>query len=369
MVFTLVSLVLLLAFIIRIFAPGTNETAFVFQKLQVVQPVLNAIVGFLVTPITVVWGLLVGKWPKLQTVWFPIASAEQIAYTVVIWILKVPHMAESPPGRVLRNANLSTLFPGVIDWRLLLALPLWGKVEAILLRGIIHAEAFQYRQYLRRRDAAMLQSFQEPHVQKAPSSAREDGKDLFFREMMKGLQSEISNFQGTVHLDPLTRLFNRAYFNQRLTQEMMNAKDARKTLALLMIDIDDFKTINERYGQAIGNMVLAQVAQIVSDLLPSQGKAIAGRYGGEEIAILLTDTSIPVAEQMAEAICQSVSQIHLAEAPKVIITVSVGVYTVCFVPTNGSHELTEASFVAKADSQMYIAKRNGKNRVVSASLP
>lgn len=368
-VFTLVPMVLLLAFIIRIFAPGTNETAFVFQKLQMVQPVLDAVAGFLILPITYAWGWLIGVWPKLQTSWFPIASAEQVAYKLVVLILKLPHMAESPPGRVLKNANLNLLFPGILDWRLLLALPIWGKVENILLQAIIHMEAFQYRHYLRRRDAAMMQSFREHNIQEAPSRASKGGKDLLFKGMVKGLQSGISDLQGAMNLDPLTRLLNRTYFNQRLSQEMADAKAMRKTLALLMIDIDDFKALNERYGEAVGNVVLIQVAQLASDILPSQGKAVACRYGGEEVAILLTDTSAAIAEQMAEAICQGVSQIRLAEAPKAIITVSVGVYTVCFVPTNGSHELTEESFVAKADSQMYIAKRSGKNRVVPAVLP
>lgn len=369
MVFTLVPMVLLLAFIIRIFAPGTNETAFVFQKLQVVQPVLDTVVGFLILPVTFAWGWLIHWWPKLQTSWFPMASAEHVAYMVVRLILKLPHMAESPPGRALRNANLNLLFPGVVDWRLLLALPVWGKVEDLLLKAIIHVEAFQYRHYLRRRDAAMMQSFREQNVQQAPSKASAQGKNLLFTEMVKGLQSEISDFQGSMNLDPLTRLLNRSYFNQRLSREMAEAKAVQKTLALLMIDIDDFKTLNERYGEAVGNMVLAQVAQVASDILPSQGKAVACRYGGEEFAVLLTDTSVSMAGQVAEAICQGMSQIRLAEAPKAMVTVSIGVYTVCFVPTNGSHELTEESFVNKADAQMYIAKRSGKNRVVSAALP
>jgi diguanylate cyclase (GGDEF)-like protein len=297
------------------------------------------------------------------------ASAERVADLVVTAFLKLPHVADSPPGRALRNANLNVLFPGIVDWRLLLALPVWGWVESFLLKVVIHAEAFQYRQYIRQRDADMMQSFKGVGETPPPAAVHEPGKELLLQEMFKGLKGGISELQGSMNLDPLTRLLNRAYFNQRLTQEMQNAKAARNHLALLMIDIDDLNALNERYGQAVGNMVLVQAAQIVSQMVPVKGKAIPCRYGGEEIAVILTETSATIAVQMAEAICQQVSQIRLAEAPKTVVTVSIGVYTVCFVPTNGSHDLTEESFIAKADAQMYIAKRSGKNRVVSAVLP
>lgn len=368
-VFSFIPMLLLVAFVIRMFAPGTEQTAFIFQKLQLVQPLLDAVVGVLIYPVTFIWELLVGIMPALRNPWFPIAASDKVMGVLVALVLKIPRIMDVPIGPALRDANLNLLFPGIMDWRLLVVLPLWGTVESLCMQIISKIEAGQYRNYIQQRDAEMLRSFKGVGSEQAPAMSRVTEKEVLFRGMVQGLKGEISNLQGSMSLDPLTRLFSRNHFNQRLGKEMAKARAERKHLGLLMIDIDDFKMLNEKYGQAVGDTALAQVAQVASQMTPTQGSTIACRYGGEEIAVIVTDTSARAVEQLGEAICQEVSKIRLVEAPKAKITVSIGAYTVCFVPTNGSFELTESSFVAKADSQMYIAKRSGKNRVVATVLP
>lgn len=268
-------------------------------------------------------------------------------------------------GAQLRNADYESLFPGVMDWRLLMALPVWGFVESMLLKLLIHVEAFFYRNYLRQRDAALWDSYrtEEPSVQQGGEAS----KPLLFNEMVKAIRSEGGALTGGGK-DPLTGLYNRSAFDRTLENEMRAAKLAHQHLALMMVDMDDFGQLNETYGQGVGDRILAQVAEI-ANMQPSQGKAVAYRFADDEIAVILSDTSVLGAEQVAEWLRREISRLAFEDMPRLQVTASVGLYTACFVPTNGSHELDEAAFITKADGQMYIAKRNGKNRVSSAALP
>ena len=360
-----VALLLSIVFMIRMFAPGNAETAYAFKAIQPLQPFLDTACAFLTLPVTFLLEKLSGVIPATLKSWFPLASASAFFHLLGQWVLKIPRLGETAMGAQLRNADYEFLFPGVMDWRLLMALPVWGFVESVLLKSLIHVEAFFYRSYLRQRDAALWNSYrtEEPAVQ----PGGEVPQPLLFNEMVQGIRSEVGALAGA-NQDPLTGLYNRSAFDRALANEMRAAKLAHQHLALMMLDMDDFAQLNETYGQGMGDRVLAQVAEI-TNLQPSQGKAVAYRFADDEIAVILSDTSVLGAEQVAEWLRREISRLVFDEMLRLQVTASVGLYTACFVPTNGSHELDEAAFIAKADAQMYIAKRNGKNRVSSAALP
>jgi diguanylate cyclase (GGDEF)-like protein len=151
-------------------------------------------------------------------------------------------------------------------------------------------------------------------------------------------------------IDPLTGLENRRvldYLNQKLARQKV------RDLYVLFIDIDDFKRINDTYGHVFGDKVLKAVAQEVLGSVRTYDNVI--RYGGEEILVVLHRVSEKEALEIAHRIRDRIRRLRFEEHPEVKVTVSIG------VAPYGSN-LIET--VKRADSAMYRAKREGKDRVV-----
>ncbi len=157
--------------------------------------------------------------------------------------------------------------------------------------------------------------------------------------------------------DPLTGLYNRRYMEDALDRYLSLATRSGNSTAVLMIDLDNFKLLNDEYGHAKGDAVLRDVAaQLVSGLRPSD---VICRYGGEEFLVILPNCPIDHAATKAEQLrirIESLSDIHQAR-----IAASFGVAA---VPSTA----TAADLVTQADAALFQAKRDGKNRVIAASL-
>jgi diguanylate cyclase (GGDEF)-like protein/PAS domain S-box-containing protein len=159
--------------------------------------------------------------------------------------------------------------------------------------------------------------------------------------------------------DALTGLANRRMFDATLRKEWFRALRDGSPLSLLMIDIDHFKPINDRYGHQAGDAYLAGVAGVISNNVRRAGDMPA-RYGGEEFAIVLPGTAAAGALDTAEAIRRAVMAANfdtiVRDGPP--ITVSVGVASTVPIAGGGAHTLLHS-----ADAALYQAKRNGRNRV------
>lgn len=158
--------------------------------------------------------------------------------------------------------------------------------------------------------------------------------------------------------DALTGLANRRRFDQCLTNEWRRGMRDRKPLSLLLIDADVFKTYNDAYGHLRGDNCLKQIAEAIQDVIARPGDLVA-RFGGEEFAVILPNTSAPGAFQLAQDICAVMRNRQLPHAgnPAGIVTVSTGCATL--VPHLGHHSL---SLIDCADQALYQAKRSGRNR-------
>ena len=155
--------------------------------------------------------------------------------------------------------------------------------------------------------------------------------------------------------DELTGLLNRRAFFARANEARMLALRLRQPIALLMIDIDHFKKLNDRYGHASGDEALVQFARATNDAL--RGHDILGRMGGEEFALALPGTGLDGALQAAERLRQATMEIALLTCGGgYTMTVSIGVVTI-----DANEDLPAA--LARADRALYGAKRNGRNRV------
>ena len=155
--------------------------------------------------------------------------------------------------------------------------------------------------------------------------------------------------------DGLTELFVHSYFQNRLENEMYRAHRYDSSLSLLMIDIDHFKNINDLYGHQEGDKVLKRFSEIL--LNHTRKVDIAARYGGEEFAIILPETDTAGARQVAENLRQAAAgEKFVINGKNVTVTASIGVVT-------WDKKCDRAEFIRKADSFLYKAKSEGRNRV------
>jgi diguanylate cyclase (GGDEF)-like protein len=163
--------------------------------------------------------------------------------------------------------------------------------------------------------------------------------------------------------DGLTGLGNRYQFDAVLEREWRGAVRTGTSLAFLMIDADEFKQYNDRYGHQAGDKVLKSIAGCISGAFGRPGD-LAARYGGEEFAVFLPDTDAPGAFQIAETIRRAVLALNIAHAgsPHRVVTVSVGVGRT--TPTGST---APSALVKAADSALYEAKNKGRNRTEPAA--
>jgi diguanylate cyclase (GGDEF)-like protein len=158
--------------------------------------------------------------------------------------------------------------------------------------------------------------------------------------------------------DGLTKLHNHRYFQDHLTREIKRVSRTQSPLSLILLDIDDFKMLNDTYGHAAGDEVLVSLAAIMND--SARESDLIARYGGEEFVILMPNTDLAGAVHLAEKIRMAVetTRLIIGDTMKPVdVTISLGVALF-----NGHRR----EFFADADKALYRAKAAGKNCVIIA---
>jgi diguanylate cyclase len=178
------------------------------------------------------------------------------------------------------------------------------------------------------------------------------------------LQFSLEMVRSESQIDPLTQLYNRKYFDERLAHAIDEAHATDEALSLLITDIDHFKAFNDNFGHLTGDQVLRLVAMSVKQNV--KGQDTAARYGGEEFAIVLPNTVLRSALTVADHIRRAVMTKELMKRSTGEhlgrVTVSIGVATL----HKGE---TAQSLIERADACLYTAKRHGRNRVVCETDP
>ena len=176
-----------------------------------------------------------------------------------------------------------------------------------------------------------------------------------------GLSREIAlarmrEFAHGAAVDPVSGSFNRRYFQVRLEEELQRTRRDRLTLALLMIDIDDFKRVNDSFGHLAGDLVIKDVAEILRRSV--RVFDVCARFGGEEFAVLMPASTVESAAKVAGRIRERIENYERPERAlqALKITASVGLAV-------STQEIVASELVARADDALYQAKREGKNRV------
>lgn len=183
----------------------------------------------------------------------------------------------------------------------------------------------------------------------------------------KGIQDDLrianEKLQNLVDIDDLTGLYNMRSVYERLNHEIDRARRYKHSLAVFMMDMDDFKRVNDNHDHLFGSYVLSEVGKMIKANIRSVD--FAARYGGDEFLICLTQTQPVGAIRFADRLRKKIDEHEFVSGPdRIKLSASFG----ASILENGKSLLDAHSLVRLADAKLYEAKANGKNRVVSAMV-
>jgi diguanylate cyclase len=173
------------------------------------------------------------------------------------------------------------------------------------------------------------------------------------------LRHSVEHIQQEAMTDPLTGVKNRKSFDLAVVKQIRRAREMKEPLALIIGDVDHFKTFNDRWGHQTGDQVLRLVAEVMNANV--KGQDLLARYGGEEFAIILPGTTLHNGQMLADRIRRAIESRRLkkrrSDEDLGLITMSMGIA----VLADGD---TPETLIERADEALYLAKRSGRNRVV-----
>ena len=201
-------------------------------------------------------------------------------------------------------------------------------------------------------DSADLEAFHSHDVQSLESVA-----DICSNAIQNA--HYVDRVKQLAYLDGLTGIFNRRYFEMRIVEEIERARRFNVGMAVIMVDIDQFKRLNDEFGHLLGDEVLRQVSSIFHQQLRKID--VVCRFGGEEFALLLSQTNPQHAFGVAEKLRRLVETWQFPGVPRPV-TISAG------AANYPDHGTTRDELVKAADAGLYAAKLAGRNRVLLAPL-
>lgn len=163
------------------------------------------------------------------------------------------------------------------------------------------------------------------------------------------------------HIDGLTGLWNRAHFDKRLVEEAAGCARHRRALSLALVDVDHFKSINDTYGHPSGDAVLQGLSRVLQR--ECRQEDVACRYGGEEFALIMPDTSPEDGRSVCERVRTALEQVVWPRHPERLVTVSIGV-----AGTSVALDAEASRWLEAADRNLYAAKKDGRNRTLATEI-
>lgn len=245
-----------------------------------------------------------------------------------------------------REKQHAALFPGVKGLGSIALIPLRhdAALEGVLMFGSVDKTRFR----------AQLATDFLAHLGLVSAVCLENGANR-----ARLLRSGFTDF--------LTGFYNRRYLQARLREELARAQRLGHTLALLMIDVDYFKQINDRFGHLAGDAVLHEVARRIGAEMRSSDTG--ARFGGDEFALLLQEGSVIDAERVAARVLQAVRArpIEVATDVAEVVRLSIGVAAAAPGPAVRDHAALGERLIAAADAALYRAKSQGRDQVAVAA--
>ncbi len=161
--------------------------------------------------------------------------------------------------------------------------------------------------------------------------------------------------------DPLTELANRRDFHAFLNRELRSSVRSQAPIGLVLLDLDNFKTFNDKFGHAAGDQCLIDVASILRDHARRPGD-LAARIGGDEFALVLGHTGLDGVREIAESVLKAVNDLKMFIRDSEQVTASLG-----FMSITPHEQLSESLLIREADKALYLAKSAGRNRIAHVS--
>ncbi|HUH99164.1 MAG TPA: diguanylate cyclase [Anaerolineales bacterium] len=246
------------------------------------------------------------------------------------------------------------------EQELLLALQVAEKINSLTNISLIHERLIEI--YKEKQDyRSALEHFEAFHeVYKKIFNDKSDRriKNLEILNQVETARQQTELYRELAGTDSLTNLINRRHFLEIAENAVQHLKISREHLALIMLDIDHYKSVNDKYGHKAGDDILTMVAAIIKRSLRKGD--IAGRYGGDEFLVLVSGASADHCFKIAERIRQAVARQEFQIGPVAMpVTISLGVVSIDPERVPPLDELINC-----ADRALYLAKEQGRNRVV-----
>jgi diguanylate cyclase (GGDEF)-like protein len=189
-----------------------------------------------------------------------------------------------------------------------------------------------------------------------------------YRQVFELHNALVASNEALHHLslhDALTALPNRRYFDDHLNEQSAVMRRHRRSMAIVIFDVDDFKTFNDHFGHQAGDNCLSHIAQVLKSCC-RRPTDLAARYGGEEFAFILPETDLASAMRVAESAREAIEHLQIRQGdgaawPHVTISGGVAVY-------DGSGDMSLEAVIAAADEALFQAKSRGRNRIISQKL-
>ena len=251
---------------------------------------------------------------------------------------------------------------------------LGAAIEVLILALVLAINNNQQRQALQvAQNQLLAKAMEERQNQESILAAQENAKeDLEYKVQERTLELEIAlrelsetnrELQEKTTLDALTGVRNRSYFDKKYLAEIRRSRRERTQLSVVMIDIDHFKNINDKYGHLVGDECIKSVANTLKNALKRPSDDLC-RYGGEEFVLILPSTELAGATSLVEQVRQTIEELVIkADGFSISLTISAGIATAVANP----HE-AEDVILAAADQQLYLAKDSGRNNVQGVFL-
>jgi two-component system chemotaxis family response regulator WspR len=230
------------------------------------------------------------------------------------------------------------------------------EIDSVVRCIEMGAEDYLYKPFNR----VLLKARTSACLEKKHLRDQEERYRLQLEEANKKLEQVNQQLERLSKLDGLTGIANRRYFDDEIARVWAIAVREKQTVALIIFDIDFFKQFNDAYGHQAGDECLKQVAKVAQEII-KRPRDIVARYGGEEFVVILPNTQLAGAKQLAEQLCQAIEELHIMHefsAASKYVTISLGVTAAL---ADADRDYTE--IIANADKALFLAKQQGKNQV------
>lgn len=371
--FGALEIAILFRLLIKTIEPGTPNTETLLKLMQPIIQFLDQLFAIIFYPVNLICQFIQHLLPANLAAQFPTTDVGLLLKFIFSLPMYIPVIDRIYFMQDLANTDYYKIFPGVLDWRLVIAfiivfaLQNWADdfgnfVIKFLKKREDKAIADEGRQKI-------LKHFEETsqkHDKKQPEFKPEKRKAAVPQEVMRDLKQEIETLHKkaeSASIDKLTGLLNRAEFDVMLDKAFSHCRIEKRAVAMTFMDIDNFKKLNDTYGHHIGDAALEAIGKLMKSHFSN---AFCFRYGGEELAVILTDCTLNKAVLHTEAFQRKLSQIKIPEHPEITLTVSCGVLAIDYAQTQTKH--SSAELLQTVDQAMYQSKTTGKDKITTVTL-